>query len=68
MTHLQGPPGELHATIQIKRAATGLVETFELVGHSDPAKLAEIVAGLARPAPADALPTTPAAPGPNLQE
>jgi len=30
---LSGPPAELRMTIQVKRAATGQVETFELVGH-----------------------------------
>jgi len=29
---LVGPPAELHMTIQVTRKATGLVETFELVG------------------------------------
>ena len=32
---LIGPPAELRMTIQITRAATGLVETFELVGHQE---------------------------------
>lgn len=44
MSNLQGQPGELRMTLQIKRAATGLTETVHVVGHSDPAKLAEIVA------------------------
>jgi len=30
---LSGPPAELRMTIQVTRAATGLVETFELTGH-----------------------------------
>lgn len=29
---LQGQHGELRMTVQVKRAATGLVEEFELVG------------------------------------
>jgi len=36
---LNGERGELRATIEIKRAATGKVETYELVGFSDPADL-----------------------------
>ncbi len=44
MSELKPEPGELRATINVTRAATGLVETFEVVGHSDPAKLAELVA------------------------
>jgi len=43
MSDLTGPPAELRATIHITRK-DGQVETFELVGHSDPEKLAEIVA------------------------
>ena len=41
---LQGQPGELRMTIEIKRAATGKVDVIELVGHADPEKLAEILA------------------------
>lgn len=33
MNNLPGTPGELHATIHITRKATGLVETYHLVGH-----------------------------------
>jgi hypothetical protein len=44
MNELKGQPGELRMTIHITRKATGKVETVELVGHSDPEKLAEIVA------------------------
>ena len=44
---LQGQPGELRMTIEIKRAATGKVETVELVGHADPEKLKEIIAAQA---------------------
>jgi len=32
MNDLQGQPGEIRMTIQIKRAATGETETHELVG------------------------------------
>ncbi len=41
--HLQGQPGELRMTIEVKRAATGKTDTFELVGHADPEKLQEII-------------------------
>jgi len=41
--NLQGQPGELRMTIEIKRAATGKVDVIELVGHADPEKLAEII-------------------------
>ena len=44
MSKLTAIPGELRATIQITRKATGKVETFEIVGHPDPEKLAQIVA------------------------
>jgi hypothetical protein len=33
MADLQGQPGELRMTIQIKRAATGKTETFDVVGQ-----------------------------------
>lgn len=32
MSELQGQPGELRFTIEVKRAATGKVETFEMIG------------------------------------
>jgi hypothetical protein len=32
MAELQGSPGELRFTIDVTRAATGKVETYELVG------------------------------------
>ena len=38
MSELKGQPGEVHMTIEITRAATGKVETYELVGHVDPEK------------------------------
>jgi hypothetical protein len=46
MIELKAQPGELRelrATIEIKRV-NGTVETYDLVGHADPEKLAEIVA------------------------
>lgn len=43
MNDLAGKQGEVHATITIVRAGTGKVETYELVGHTDPEKLAEIM-------------------------
>ena len=43
-SNLQGQPGELRMTIEIKRKETGKVETFEMIGHSDPEKLKEILA------------------------
>jgi hypothetical protein len=55
---IQGQPGELRAVIHITRKATGKVETYELIGHSDPEKLAEIMAERAKvhdaPAPDEA--------------
>ena len=41
--NLQGQPGELRMTIEIKRKETGKVETFELVGHADPEQLQQIL-------------------------
>lgn len=40
MSSLKANGGELRATIQVKRATTGEVETFELIGHTDPAIVA----------------------------
>lgn len=40
---LQGQPGELRMTIEIKRKETGKIETVELVGHADPEKLKQIL-------------------------
>lgn len=34
MNALQGKPGELRMTIEVKRAATGKVDTYELVGSA----------------------------------
>jgi hypothetical protein len=36
MSEIKGQMGELRATIHITRAATGKVETYELVGHVEP--------------------------------
>jgi len=41
-TNLKPLPGELRATVEITRKATGLVETREIIGHSDPVLLAQI--------------------------
>jgi hypothetical protein len=32
MSELQGKPGELRFTVEIKRAATGKVETYDMIG------------------------------------
>jgi hypothetical protein len=32
MASLQGSPGELRFTIEVKRAKTGKVETYEMIG------------------------------------
>lgn len=42
MSNLAGKGVEVRAMIHITRAATGLVETFDIVGHSDPEKLADL--------------------------
>jgi len=42
--NIKGQDTELRATIHVTRKATGKVETFELIGHSDPEKLAQLVA------------------------
>lgn len=34
--NLQGKPGELRFCVEIKRAETGKVETYELIGHIQP--------------------------------
>lgn len=36
MIELEGQPAELHFTLEITRAATGLTETVEMVGHIVP--------------------------------
>ena len=43
MANLKGKEGELRAVLTIKRAATGKVETYELIGHSDPEQLRQSV-------------------------
>ena len=45
MIELQGQKGEVRFTVEIKRAATGKVETDEMVGHADPEKLKELQDG-----------------------
>ena len=45
MSDLVGQRGELRATIEIKRAETGRVERFDLVGFVDPAQLDAYLAG-----------------------
>ena len=32
---LEGKPGELRFTVEIKRAATGKVETYEMIGKAE---------------------------------
>lgn len=36
MIELAGKPAEVHFTIEVKRAATGLTETYQMVGHVVP--------------------------------
>lgn len=43
MSDLKGQTGELRATIQITRKATGKVETFELVGRTTPEQHEQIM-------------------------
>lgn len=50
MSNLKGQPAEVRAVIHIKRAATGKTETYELIGHTDPEKLKEIMKNKAREA------------------
>lgn len=45
MADLQGQVGEIRMTLEIKRKETGKVETVELVGFVDEAKLKEIQIG-----------------------
>jgi hypothetical protein len=42
MSDLKGQSGEMRATIQITRAATGKVETYELVGGLSAEQLAHL--------------------------
>lgn len=48
MRELKGQGGELRATIQITRKATGKVETYELVGRTTPEQHAAIMADAKR--------------------
>ena len=42
MAELNGQPGEVRMTIEIRRAATGKTETYELIGNiAETAKEAE---------------------------
>lgn len=43
MSELVGQKAELRFTIEIKRAATGKVDTFEMVGHADAAELQKLI-------------------------
>lgn len=45
MIDLVGQPGELRFTVEIKRAETGKVETYDLVGYLDEDKLKELQNG-----------------------
>jgi hypothetical protein len=36
MSDLNGKPGELRLTVEVKRAATGETETYELIGTPVP--------------------------------
>lgn len=45
MADLQGQVGELRMTLEIKRKETGKVETVELIGFIDEAKLKELQDG-----------------------
>ena len=62
---LVGQRGELRATIEITRAATGMVETYDVVGTLDPAQLDAIVAGNAAITVADASATLARSVGPD---
>lgn len=42
--NIQGKQGELRATVQVTRKATGKIETYELIGHTDPEQLALLLA------------------------
>ena len=45
MISLNGQPGEVRFTVEIKRAETGKVEQYDLVGYLDEAKLKELQNG-----------------------
>jgi len=43
MIELVGEKAELRFTLEITRADTGKVETYEMVGHSDPEELKKLL-------------------------
>ena len=43
MNDLKGQAGELRATVTIKRAATGKVETYDMVGTATPEQAAALL-------------------------
>lgn len=43
MIALEGEKAELRFTLEITRADTGKVETFEMVGHTDPEELKKLL-------------------------
>lgn len=43
MIELTGQPAELRFTLEITRKDTGKVETYEMVGHSDPEELKKLL-------------------------
>jgi hypothetical protein len=45
MSELKGQPGELRATITVKRAATGKTETYELTSKISPEQAAKVIGG-----------------------
>lgn len=45
MSDIKGNGGEFRATVHVKRAATGEVETYDLVGRTTPEQHARIVHG-----------------------
>lgn len=45
MSELSGQGGELRATIHVKRAATGKVETYEVTARTTPEQHAKIMHG-----------------------
>jgi hypothetical protein len=36
MSELKGPPADITFTVTVKRAATGIEETYNMVGHIQP--------------------------------
>ena len=43
MSELKGPPAEIRFTVTIKRAATGKVETYDMVGTPTPEQAAALL-------------------------